>query len=249
MIAPYEDFKFNTSLIGSIYPTSPQRDEDEPPIDNRKEANQQMEGTVVERGKFFYRFSEYYCTWMLQCCFCCFVKKESLWWKNRDFRYKRYEKAVERLNEEIDVLKHVSTQRTSEFISKLILRKHQRALVQSFQKYQLDDMIAEDEALKRRNQVIDQLANMDDENNDVLVEGQYNLVNEELLTEDQRELLLEIREKFDPVEIVADLCILYEVTGYQGDNPANDEDFWANYADYKVLGANQILLNEADSDD
>ena len=38
VITPYEDFKFNNSLIGSIYPTSPQRDEDEPPIDNRKEA-------------------------------------------------------------------------------------------------------------------------------------------------------------------------------------------------------------------
>lgn len=83
-----------------------------------------MEGTVVERGKFYYRFSEYYCTWILQGCFCCFLNKDGLWWKKRDFRYKRYEKAVERLNEEIDVLKHVSMQRTSEFISKLILRKH-----------------------------------------------------------------------------------------------------------------------------
>ena len=52
---------------------------------------------------------------------------------------------MERLNEEIDVLKYVSTQRLSNFIAKLILRKHQRALVQSFQKYQLDDMIAEEE--------------------------------------------------------------------------------------------------------
>ena len=90
--------------------------------------------------------------------------------------------------------------------------------MQSFQKYQLDDMIAEDEAAKRRSQIIDNLARMvdDDENkdNDVLVEGRYNLVNEEELTPEQRELLHEIREKFDPQDIVADLCILYEVTGY-----------------------------------
>ena len=39
IIAPYEDFRFNNSLIGSIYPTSPQRDEDEPPIENRQEAD------------------------------------------------------------------------------------------------------------------------------------------------------------------------------------------------------------------
>ena len=63
-------------------------------------------------------------------------------------------------------------------------------------------MIAEDEATKRRSQIIDNLARMvdDDENNgdDVLVEGRYNLVNEDDLTPEQRELLYEIREKFDP---------------------------------------------------
>ena len=59
VVQPYEDFKFNNSLVGSIYPTSPQRDEDEPPIANRKEANEALEGTVIERGKFYYTFSEY----------------------------------------------------------------------------------------------------------------------------------------------------------------------------------------------
>ena len=37
---------------------------------------------------------------------------------------------------------------------------------------------------------------------------------DERLTEDQKKLLTEIRRKFDPVEVVADLCILYETTGY-----------------------------------
>ena len=27
-----------------------------------------------------------------------------------------------------------------------------------------------------------------------------------------------------------DLAILYEMTGYQGDNPPDDAKFWANYA-------------------
>lgn len=114
-----------------------------------------LEGTVIERGKFNYRFSEYQCTWLLRICCCCFIRKDSLWWRKRDFRYKRYETAVERLNEEIDILKHVQTQRTSEFIAKLILRKHQRALVQSFAKYQLDDMLAEEESEKLRQSAID----------------------------------------------------------------------------------------------
>ena len=43
-----------------------------------------------------------------------------------------------------------------------------------------------------------------------------------------------IREKFDPVEIVADLCILYEVTGYQDESA--DADFWDQYMDFFELG-------------
>lgn len=148
---------------------------------------------------------------------------------------------MERINEEIDILKYVSTQRTSEFISKLILRKHQRALVQSFQKYQLDDMIAEDEAEKLRTQVIDQLATSLDENSDVLTAGRYRNFNEDQLTDEQKELLTEIREKFDPVEIVADLCILYEVTSYKDESA--ESDFWDQYMDFFELGNDENLIS------
>ena len=58
-IAPYEDFKFQSSLIGSIYPVSPQRDENEKKIDDLPEAYEALEGSVRERGKFFYTFLEY----------------------------------------------------------------------------------------------------------------------------------------------------------------------------------------------
>jgi len=33
-----------------------------------------------------------------------------------------------------------------------------------------------------------------------------------------------------------DLAILYEVTGFQGDN-LSDPDFWANYSNFKDLAA------------
>lgn len=59
ILAPYEEFRFNLSLAGSVYPTSPQKDEDEAPIDSRKEATESLEGTVSERGKLFYTFFEY----------------------------------------------------------------------------------------------------------------------------------------------------------------------------------------------
>ena len=107
LISPYEDFKFKNSVVGSIYPTSPQRDDDEPPIDNQKDANEALEGTVIERGKFYYSFNEYKFTWILKSFLCCFVKKDGIWWKNRIFKYNRYEKAVQRMDEEIDILKHI----------------------------------------------------------------------------------------------------------------------------------------------
>ena len=62
------------------------------------------------------------------------------------------------------------------------------------------------------------MATNTEDSNDVLQDGRYSFVNEAMLTEEQRELLYEIREKFDPVDIVADLCILYEVTGYQDES-------------------------------
>ena len=34
-LASYQDFKFQNDLIGSIYATAPQRNEDEPPISDR----------------------------------------------------------------------------------------------------------------------------------------------------------------------------------------------------------------------
>lgn len=107
LIAPYEDFKFNNSLIGMIYPTAPMPDENEPPIDNRKQATDQLEQTVSARGKFYYLFAEYWATWFLLSCCCCFLRKNSLRHKKRMFKYERYNTAVERMNEEIDILKHI----------------------------------------------------------------------------------------------------------------------------------------------
>ena len=60
--------------------------------------------------------------------------------------------------------------------------------------------------------------------------------------ENEEDLELEAKE---------DLAILYEITGFQGDNPTNDADFWANYANYKSNGSLEqlISLNQSDDDD
>lgn len=44
------------------------------------------------------------------------------------------------LADEIDIVKFIYVLRVGQFISKMILKKHQRALVTSFKKYQLNDL-------------------------------------------------------------------------------------------------------------
>ena len=52
------------------------------------------------------------------------------------------------------------------------------------------------------------------------------------------QLMETIQDCFVNEELEArDLAILYEITGYQGENPHDDAEFWANYANYKVPGA------------
>ena len=104
---------------------------------------------MVEKGKFFYRFYEYISTWLLSICCCCFIDKKSLWWRKRKFEYDRYEKAVVMLNKEVDIVKFVETQRLADFMAKLFLKPYQRALVQSFKEYQIDNMPAFEEQAKR----------------------------------------------------------------------------------------------------
>ena len=57
-----------------------------------------------------------------------------------------------------------------------------------------------------------------------------------------------VQEAFDPEQNTKDLAILYELTGFQGDLPPDDQEFWAEYATYKVLGEAQIELNEGIND-
>ena len=258
-ISPYEAFKFQASLIGSIYPTSPQPDDDGQDEDgfdeigSSKEAHKVLYTTVIERGKFYYNYGEYIWTWFLASVCCCCINKKSKWWRVREFKYNRYQKAVEQLQEEIDIQKHVSTQRLTTFLGKLILRKHQRALIQSFKKYQIDDMIAEDADKKRAESYLDILAQSENlldgspDGQDIFRDARHSFTidpqhNAEL-TQDQIKLLVEIREKFEPKEIVADMCILYEVTNFK-EALEDDDEFWEQYMDFDELG----LVNKSKMD-
>ena len=122
----YEAFRLQNSLIGSIYPTSPQdfKGEDllsEDPSSERK-AKLAMMRTVSERGKYWYSYPEYMLVSFLRMCCCCCSKRQCF--QRRLERLERHEEAVDKLANEIDIVKLLYVQRVGQFIAKLILKKH-----------------------------------------------------------------------------------------------------------------------------
>ena len=90
--------------------------------------------TVAERGKYVYNYVESRTTAFLNLfCKCCL--KNKLWFKQRMERLEQHKKASQMLADEVDIVKFIYILRTGQFLSKLILKKHQRALVTSFKKY------------------------------------------------------------------------------------------------------------------
>ena len=92
LLASYQGFKYETSLISHIFPTSPgggdYGDADIVPSDE-KEAKEKMLDTVAGRGKYFYSFLEYSWSLVLRClCHCCCKNKDSF--KRRMKRLERH---------------------------------------------------------------------------------------------------------------------------------------------------------------
>ena len=90
--------------------------------------------TVAERGKYVYNYVESRTTTFLHLfCKCCL--KNKAWFKLRMERLERHKKATEMLADEVNIVKFIYILRIGQFLSKLILKKHQRALVTNFRKY------------------------------------------------------------------------------------------------------------------
>ena len=64
------------------------------------------------------------------------------------------------------------------------------------------------------------------------------------LTKEQESLLSEIVSHFSPEDSAADLSILYEVTGYQGES--QNFEFWTNYQDFDELGGSKLVNQDKD---
>ena len=94
---------------------------------------------VAERGKYYYSYVESRTTSFLKnFCNCCL--KHTACFKHRMQRLERHKKALEMLEDEVDICKFIYILRIGKFLSKLVLKKHQRALVTNFKKYQLKNL-------------------------------------------------------------------------------------------------------------
>ena len=102
----YETFKFENSLIGSIYPTSSQDFDPDTAVGSEStyEARNAMLRTVAERGKYFYHYSEYFSVYLLNSFCCCFLKRSTCFQKRLE-RLKRHNDASSKLADEIDIVK------------------------------------------------------------------------------------------------------------------------------------------------
>ena len=179
LLGGYETFKLENSLIGAVYPTSPQKDE----YDDQTEqsAKIDMMTIVAERGKYFYNYSEYLLSLILRFFCCCCASNKDGCLKRRMAKLERHEAASERLANEIDIVKLLYLQRISTFLSKLMLKKHQRALVTNFKSFQLSNLKAKKNSVQDEERLIpaiqsdgtvDILAHFKDEN------GQTNLTDD-----------------------------------------------------------------------
>ena len=93
-----------------------------------------MMKTVAERGRYFYYYSEFLLARLMQlCCSCCC--RGSAWYERRTKKLQRHNDATERLDKEIDIVKLLYVQRVGQFIAKLFLKRHQRALITTFREY------------------------------------------------------------------------------------------------------------------
>ena len=69
------------------------------------------------------------------------------------------------------------------------------------------------------------------------------LFDESKLSQEQRDLLEEIRANFDPQNVDTDRFILYEITNYKekSGNLQPDDAFWEQYEDFYDLGYDEKI--------
>ena len=93
-------------------------------IDDLTQAKTEIFRSVTQQdtNKYFYTYSEYIMAWFLKCC-CSRCFKDKPWYKYSQKKYERHAEAVERLDDELDIVQLVKNRRKQEFSIKLQLAR------------------------------------------------------------------------------------------------------------------------------
>ena len=188
--------------------------------------------SMQSKLRYDYNYCEFITSTLQKYLCCCYSKRR--WYKRRARRLQRHELAMDQLTRETDFFNFLKLLRTTDFMSKLYLKEYQRSMIPYFKKYQLTELEGD-----RSRQVFatDRLGSRAQH----LIDGE----DEELEAQRMTQLnLIETVREITFNEDAANLAIMYEVTGFQGEKEGDDE-FWANYESYKSSGWNeQMNINE-----
>ena len=150
-------------------------------------------------------------------------------------KLERHEDASDRLMNETDIRELLKMLRIVAFVSKLRLSRHQRELIPVFSKYRVSKLdrkeseVEEDDHYVAMQDPGDSGSDNESQSEDTLkslLDGYVARLGEDGFDKD---LIEHIVEGFDETASKADLGILFEITGYQGDK--DDTLFWENYLD------------------
>lgn len=225
-LSSFENFRLQNTMIRYFYQTQPLSEDlyEEPATEH--DAQQALVRVVAKRGRYWYNYHEFQLARFIR-QFCCCLKKFDCYQRRQD-RLQRHIDATNQLQQELDVINIIKTNRISNFLAKMQLHKQQRNLVNSFRAHQVDDLKLDEE--ENHPKAVDDEAQMlitgiqADHEEGNLLEG----IELKDLEEDHRhelESLVDYMKK--KCADSTDAMILYEITGYQGTAIPN----WSEYED------------------
>ena len=190
LLGSYLNFHYESSMIRNFYGSSKVHLGSDVPEDEGS-AKDNVKKSIETRKKYNYSYAEYLTTkFMKACCLNKCISAEAA------SRFERHADTTERLEEELNFIQLVRNLRVFRFMSRLMLRKYQRVLVQSFRKYQVEGGAGGDDP-----EIEEPESSSDEE--------EYKLQKQL-----RKQALQDLMSKFKPGDKKEDTAILYEITGF-----------------------------------
>ena len=174
-----------------------------------------MRDNIAAVGKFDYSYAEFISAKLVRLCCCCCKHIDPV--KRMLKRIENYEAAGEKFTAEMDVERILNAVRIAEFLSVLNLKKYQRVSTMHSQQYQIEEIRP---SFDKENAI---------DPSQMSVNADEPAAPGHKQSEAQCKILEALEDDFNPDENLADLLILYELTGFKKmDDPKSIEFFDAH---------------------